>query len=151
MRALFLCVAPLALLGCGSSSGGGPVAANWLGTFNADVDQTETCPVSGMHVDTLTGTITVVAGSNSGTIVTQPGSNSCNLTWTVNGNNATLDSAQTCPTIPGSVGGTWTPTFTAGTLVLNGTSIEVNNTGTAVFVDNGTQNCTFTQAGTFTP
>jgi hypothetical protein len=148
MKTLVWCVAPLALFGCGSSSGG-PVSAAWLGAFNADVTQIEDC--SGVqHTDTLSGTITLVAGSNGGTVVTQPGSNDCDLTWTVNGDSAGLASTQTCPTGPGSVGGTWTPTFTAGTLGLSGTTITLGDNGTAVFVDNGTtQTCQFTQSGTF--
>jgi hypothetical protein len=148
MKTFLWCVAPLALFGCGSSSGGGPVAAAWLGTFSADVTQIEDC--SGVqHTDTLSGTITLVTGSSGGTVITQPGSNDCDLTWTVNGNTAGLDSTQTCPTGPGSVGGTWTPTFNAGSLNLSGTTITIADDGTAVYVNGSTQTCQFTQSGTF--
>ena len=76
--------------------------------------------------------------------------NGCNLNWTVNGSAATLAGTQTCPTVPGSVGGTWTATFTSGTLSLSGNAIAVSDSGTAVYVNGGSQNCSFTQSGSWT-
>jgi hypothetical protein len=152
MKACVLCVSALLGWGCGSSSSGGPVSAAWLGTFSADVTQVETCSGE-QHTDTLTGSITIGTGSTGGTIVTQP-SDDCDLTWTVNGTSAAIVSGTTCPTVPGSVGGTWTPTFNSGSLSLSGTtgrtSISINDSGTAVYVNGTTQTCTFTQSGTFT-
>ena len=146
MRALVFCLAPLVLLACGSSS---TTAGNFVGTWVADVVEVEVCPDTGTHTTQLMGTFPIVAGSAAGTIVTQS-TNGCDLTWTVSGDNATLGSGQTC-SVPGSVGGTWSPTFTSGGLSLNNaTTIGVHDMGTAVYVNGATQNCTFTQSGTFT-
>ncbi len=148
MRALVFCLAPLALLGCGSSSAN---TAPWIGSWNASVAQTETCSGSnGSHTDGLNGPITIAAGTADGTIVTQP-ANGCDLTWTVSGSSATLTGTVTCPTVPATVSGTWTATFTSGLLTLNGSSIGVSDSGMAVFTPTGdpAQQCTFNQTGTF--
>lgn len=148
MRALVFCLAPLVLLGCGSGSAN---IAPWVGSWNAAVAQTETCAgSSGSHTDGLNGQIAIAAGSASGTIVTQP-ANGCDLTWTVSGSSATLTANVTCPTVPASVPGTWTATFTSGLLTLSGSTIAVSDSGMAVFTPTGdpAQQCTFNQTGTF--
>ena len=149
MRTLLFCVAPLALLGCGSGSAN---TTPWIGSWNASVAQTETCAgSSGSHTDGLNGPISIAAGSASGTIVTQP-ANGCDLTWSVTGSNATLTANVTCPTVPASVPGTWQATFSSGLLTLNGSMIGVTNAGMAVYTPTGeaAQQCTFNQSGTFT-
>lgn len=149
MRVVVLCLAPLALLGCGSGSAD---TTPWIGSWNASVAQTETCSASsGSHTDGLNGPIIIAAGSASGTIVTEP-SNGCDLTWTVSGTSATLTSTVTCPTVPATVSGTWTATFTSGLLTLNGANIGVSDSGMAVFTPTGepAQQCEFNQSGAFT-
>jgi hypothetical protein len=147
MRALVLSVATLAFLGCGSSVDVTP----WVGSWTASVAQTETCSgSSGSHTDGLTGAIIIAAGPNSGTIITEP-ANGCDLTWTVSGSSATLTANVTCPTVPASVPGTWAATFTTGLLTLNGSTIGVSDSGSAIFTPTGdpAQNCTFNQSGSF--
>ena len=148
MKAMFACAVTMALVGCGSGST--VDVTPWLGSWTANVSETESCPPN-THTTPLTGVLLIVAGSASGTIVTEP-TNACNLTWTVNsGVGATLTGSQTC-TVYGSVGGQWTPTFTAGSLVLSANTIAINDTGTATLAISGSTlaNCTFVQTGTFT-
>lgn len=148
MRALVLSFATLACLGCGSSVDVTP----WVGSWTASVTQMEACSgSSGSHTDGLNGAIIIAAGSASGTILTEP-SNGCDLTWTVSGNSATLTNNVTCPTVPASVPGTWSATFTTGLLTLNGSTIGVSDSGSAIFTPTGdpAQNCTFNQSGSFT-
>jgi hypothetical protein len=148
VRAMFACVVTVALVGCGSSSSSTDVSA-WLGSWTVSATEAESCPPD-THSTPLTGVLLIVAGSASGTIVTEP-ANACNLTWTVSGNGATLTSTQTC-SVFGSVGGQWTPTFTAGSLGLSGSTIALNDTGTATLAVTGfpVANCTFVQSGSFT-
>ncbi len=134
--------------GCGGSSATPADAASFLGTYTSDVTEVETCAGS-QHTTSLVGTVVIAQGGNSGLIVTQP-PNGCNLSWSVAGQTATIVTGQSC-TVPGSVGGTWTPTFVAGTLVLATSVVTVADHGTATLLLNGaTTACTFTQAGTFT-
>jgi hypothetical protein len=146
VKKMFACMVALALVGCGSSSSVDVSA--WLGSWNVSVSESESCPPN-THTTPLTGVLLIVAGSASGTIVTEP-TNACNLTWTVSGVGATLAGSQTC-SVYGSVGGQWTPTFTAGSLGLSGNTIAVNDTGTATLAVSGSPvaNCTFVQTGSF--
>jgi hypothetical protein len=147
VKALVACVVTVALVGCGSST---PVDVSaWLGSWNVSASESESCPPD-THTTPLTGALLIVLGTPAGTIVTEP-ANACNLTWTVtSASAATLASAQTC-NVFGSVGGQWTPTFTAGSLGLSGNTIAVNDTGTATLAISGlpTANCTFVQTGSF--
>jgi hypothetical protein len=147
VKVLATCIVSVLLFGCGSST---PIDVSaWLGSWSADVNETETCPPA-THNTPLTGTILIVAGTAAGTIVTEP-PNACNLTWTVTSSSAaSIASSQTC-NVFGSAGGQWTPTFTSGSLGLSGSTIAVNDTGTATLVINSvTANCTFVQSGSFT-
>lgn len=146
MRRMVACLVTLSLVGCGSSSSVDVSA--WLGSWNVSANEAESCPPN-THNTPLTGVLLIVAGSASGTIVTEP-TNACNLTWTVNGVSASLAGSQTC-SVFGSVGGQWTPTFTAGSLGLSGNTIALNDTGTATLAISGSPlaNCTFVQAGSF--
>ncbi len=134
------------LSGCGGAASDNITA--FVGSWTATVNQSEMCP-AGNDVTPLNGTLTIVAGATAGEITTEPG-NGCNLTWTVSGNVANLKGTQTCPTVPGAVGGTWTATFTGGKLSLSGTTITLSDKGTAVYVNGTTENCTFTESGTVT-
>jgi hypothetical protein len=141
----FALVTLLGLLGCGASN-----APAYLGTWSSSSSETEVCP-DGTHVTPLVGTLQVVAGTAGGTVVTQT-SNGCDLTWTVSGNTANLDGTQVC-NVAGSAGGTWTATFTAGTLTLGAgnLTLTLGDSGTGVLLLDGVaQDCTFTQAGTWT-
>jgi hypothetical protein len=143
MRMTGLCLAVATLVGCGSSTN----VSTWVGNWTAAVTEVETC-TTGTNTTQLTGAVAIVSGSND-TITTQP-VNLCDLTWTVSGNGATLQSGQTC-TVPGSQGGTWHATFSTGGLTLSGNTIVVGDSGTGVLVNNGDSiNCTYTQAGNFT-
>jgi hypothetical protein len=148
MKALASCVLVLAALGCGSSQS----VVGWVGSWNASVAETETCSASsGNHTTGLNGPVAIVAGSASGTIITEP-ANGCDLTWTVSGSSATLTSSQMCNPVPTVTPGTWTATFTTGLLTLNGNTIGVTDSGSAIYLPTGgaTQNCTFNQSGSFT-
>jgi hypothetical protein len=146
VRAMVACMVTAALVGCGSSSS--VDVTPWLGSWNVSASEAESCPPN-THTTALTGVLLIVAGSASGTIVTEP-TNACNLTWTVTGVSATLAGSQTC-TVFGSVGGQWTPTFTAGSLGLSGNTVALNDTGTATLAISGSPlaNCTFVQTGSF--
>jgi hypothetical protein len=134
----------LLLVGCG---GGSDVNA-FVGSWTSNGTQVEDCP-SGSHSDTGSLAVNIIAAPTAATITTQP-NNGCNLNWTVSGKIATLAGTQTCAAVPGSVGGTWTATFTTGTLTLSGGTVAVADSGTAVYVNGFSQNCTFTQSGTYT-
>ena len=148
MRALVR-LAPFLLLGCGSSVS----TAGWVGSWTATVVETEMCgSSSGQHSNGPNCAVVIANGIASGTIVTQP-LNGCDLTWTVNGSNATLASSQSCPTVPSaSGGGTWTPTFTSGLLTLNGNTMGFSASGMAQYLppSGAAVPCTFSQSGTLT-
>jgi hypothetical protein len=137
--AVLLCVTA----GCGGTENTAP----WVGSWVSSLNETEVCP-TGSHVTPLNGAFTIAAGPVEGDVVTQP-PNGCNLTWTVRGSSATLKGSQTC-TVPGSVGGTWTATFTSGTLTLNGGQITGADQGAGILnLAGAMQSCTFTQSGSF--
>ena len=132
-----------ALPACGGSNVQ-PFVGNWASVGS----QIETC--SGQqHTTSLNGNISIAQASASGQVTTLP-PNGCNLNWTVNGNGASLNGTQTC-TVPGSAGGTWTATFTSGSLSLSGNVISFSDQGTGLLSSGGgTIQCTFTQSGTLT-
>src|SRR5256885_6216357 len=103
-----LAAAALAVLG-----GCGTPASPYTGSWTSVGSENEYC-TTGNNVTSLNGGLTMGQGAAAADLVTQP-PNGCNLTWTVNGSTASLKGSQTC-TVPGSVGGTWTATFTGGTL-----------------------------------
>jgi hypothetical protein len=100
--------------------------------------------------------MTVTAGAQAGAIVTQlfdtfdlstgtpyaPGQ----LDWTVSAGIAGLTSLAALPPVPGSVGGTWTPTYTSGALSPSAGTLVWTASGTAVYVNGITQTCGFTQS-----
>ncbi len=131
------------LFGCGGSVNVQPYIGSWTSVGN----QIETCN-SAQHVTSLNGMLTITSGSSSGDVVTNP-PNGCNLTWSVSGNTASLRGSQTC-TVPSSVGGIWTATFTSGSLSLSGSTIGYSDQGTGVLNTGQTTQCTFTQSGIFT-
>jgi hypothetical protein len=73
------------------------------------------------------------------------------LGWSLSGDTASLSSAQTIPTGPGSVGGTWTATYSTGLLSFSGASLVWNASGSAVYVNGVTETCGFTQSYTCSP
>jgi hypothetical protein len=153
MRSTFALLA-VVFAGCGAGS---PAASPdlspmsnapaFIGGWTSTSSETEVCP-NGSHVTPLNGVLPVVAGTTAFDIVTQS-PNGCNLTWTVDGNTATLKGTQMC-TVAGSVGGTWTATFNTGTLVLAGSTITFSDQGSGVLAIAGQNyNCTFTQSGSW--
>jgi hypothetical protein len=133
---------------CGGSGGASSDGASaFVGSWTSNGTQTEMCS-GATHADPGTLSVTIVAGPSAGQITTQ--ASGCSLNWSVIGAVATLAGNQTCGTVPGSVGGTWTPTFVAGTLTLDGDTITVSDSGNATYVNGVTQTCTFTQSGTYT-
>jgi hypothetical protein len=156
-RASGVCIVGLcsiAMGACGGSSGGGlgnaGDASPFIGTWNTSGTQVEQCS-GATHTDPGSAPVTIGAGPSPGEITTAPGSD-CALNWTVQGSVASIAGSQTCATLPGSVGGTWTPTFATGTLTLDatGTVITLTDSGTAVYVNETTQTCTFTQSASYT-
>lgn len=135
---------PLALIACGGSSA---TVQQFLGSWTSVGSELETCG-SDSHTTPLNGLLMIGQASASGQVMTMP-PNGCNLNWAVNGNTASLGGTQTC-TVPGSVGGVWTATFTSGTLNLNGNVITFSDQGSGVLNYGGAiSQCTFTQSGTF--
>src|SRR4051812_33440555 len=109
MHRLLMAATLLALSGCGTP------ASPFVGSWTSVGSETENC-TTGSNVTSLNGGLTMGQGTAAADLVTQP-PNGCNLAWTVNGSTAALKGSQTC-TVPGSAGGTWTATFTSGTLTL---------------------------------
>jgi hypothetical protein len=150
---LTVCLAPLlvtAWVGCGggssSSPSGGPEStpSAFLGIWNCAGTQVETCGTAS-HTDPVAFAMTVTQGGASNAITTTPGP----FTWMVAGATASLDPTTT-PTVPGSVGGTWTPSYASGSLTPSGAALLWSTSGTAVYVNGTTQTCGFTQSYTCT-
>jgi hypothetical protein len=144
MRILVVCVGALAAVGCSSTN-----VSDWVGSWTAAMTETDTCSI-GTSTTPLNGTLAIAAGGAGDTIVTQP-LNACDLKWTVSGDNASLESGQSC-TLTDTLIGTGNATFTSGGLTLSGNTIAVDDKGTAVAVQpnaNSVQ-CTFVQAESFT-
>jgi len=152
-------VAAVVSAGCGGNQGSGGGAAPdvepFLGTWSCTGTQIETCG-TGSHSDTSDFTMTVVQGSSPNAIETDlsnnvdvttgtaygPGS----LDWTVSGAMASIASLGTLPTISGSEGGTWTPTYSEGSLSFVGAALVWSASGSAVFVDGVAETCGFRQS-----
>jgi hypothetical protein len=136
--------------GCGGGSSGSSgttsVDAELLGDWSCSGTQIETCGTA-THSDLITFAMTVTQGASPNAIQTALGS----FRWTVSGSTANLDAPLTEPTGPGSVGGTWTPTYTSGTLTRPGSDLVWSAAGTAVYVNGVTQTCGFTQSYTCAP
>jgi hypothetical protein len=154
----------VAAAGCGGggSSGGtnnatGTSATRFLGVWSCTGNQIETCGTA-VHSDTNDFTMTVTQGASSSAITTAI-SNNVDVTtgaaagsgafqWTVSGDAATLVSPLALATVPGSVGGTWTPTYTGASLAFSGATLLWSGLGSAVYVNGVTQTCGFTQSYT---
>jgi hypothetical protein len=87
--------------------------------------------------------MTVAQAGSPDAITTTPGP----FTWTVAGTVASLEPT-TLPVGPGSVGGTWTPSYSTGSLTRSGAELLWSAGGTAVYVNGITQTCGFTQSYT---
>jgi alpha-tubulin suppressor-like RCC1 family protein len=85
----------------------------------------------------LSNNVDVTTGTASG-----PGS----VDWTVSGATASIASLGTLPTVAGSLGGTWTPTYSEGSLSFMGAALVWSASGSAIFVDGVTETCGFTQS-----
>jgi hypothetical protein len=143
--------------GCGSTSGKlTPDASAFIGTWKCSGTQVESCP-SGSHTDDYLYTATFTAGASESSIVTTtlaltdtttggyfPGPGDP-VQWLVAGTQATIDGTQTLGTGPGSLGGTWTPTVTLGSMTLVSNTLSGSDAGSALFVDGPTETCGYTQ------
>jgi hypothetical protein len=141
----------------GTNNGVGSSSTPFLGVWSCSGNQIETCGTN-THVDTSDFTMTVTQGASPDAIVTGI-SNNVDVTtgttsapgsfdWTVSGNAASLSSPLTLPTVPGSVGGSWTPTYGGASLSFSGPALLWNASGSAVYVNGVTQTCGFTQSYT---
>jgi hypothetical protein len=137
-----------------SGSAPGTAGAAFVGVWNCSGTQVETCGIS-THSDTSDFTMTVTEGAANGIATavsnnvggrTGTNSGSGTFDWTVSGNEAGLNVPLTLPTGPGSVGGTWTPTYSTGSLSFSGEAVLWNASGTAVYINGATQRCDFTQS-----
>ena len=157
---LFALATILACAGCGggsqgASDGGGADLAPFLGTWSCEGTQIEVCGAAS-HTDTTDFAIDIVKGTSPNGIAAEPAGDAGNtggtansagaLDWTVSGSTATIDSPMTLPTVPGSVGGTWTPTYSGGLLSRNGAALIWTTSGSAVYVNGVTETCSFTQS-----
>jgi hypothetical protein len=142
--------------GCGTDGGASAETSAFLGTWSCANTQIETCP-NGSHSDDFIYTCNMIEGEGGSSILTIPslitdtttggwfpGSGSP-LNWVVSGNRATIEGAETQPTGPGSVGGTWTPTFTAGTMTLVGNTLSGTDSGSAIYINGYSETCGFYQ------
>jgi hypothetical protein len=149
-HSMFLGVCCFALA-CGGSSGDPKSAAMFVGEWMASsqTGQSAQCGTQTASIP-LWGKVNVsLTAPNSGEIVTQA-DNGCTLTWSCEGNTATLLPNSTCNVVL-TGGGSWDATFTKGTLTLGSNEITLDDNGTALYEVNGaTQNCTFQQSGSFT-
>jgi len=156
---LLALVAAVASAGCGGTQGSGggasPSVEPFLGIWSCSGTQIETCG-TGSHSDTSDFTMTVVQGSSPNAIETDVSNNidvttgtssgPGSLDWTVSGDTASLATLGTLPTVPGSLGGTWTPTYSEGSLSFLGSALVWSASGSAIFVDGATETCGFTQS-----
>jgi|HubBroStandDraft_1064217.scaffolds.fasta_scaffold222495_2 hypothetical protein len=161
---LLVFIAAVVSAGCGGNQGSGggaePDVEPFLGTWSCSGTQIETCGTDS-HSDTSNFTMTVVQGSSPNAIETDL-SNNVDVTtgtayapgsvdWAVSGNTASITSLGTLPTVAGSVGGTWTPTYSEGSLSFVGTTMVWSASGSAVFVNGVTETCGFTQSYSCSP
>lgn len=93
---------------------------------------------------TVSGCSDATTGTDYGT--TYPGA----LTWTFAAGAATLNAPQTIPAVPGSLGGTWTATYSSGSLSVSDGMLLWTAAGSALFVNGESQTCPFTQSFTCT-
>lgn len=129
--------AALIFAGCGSSGGGSSVDA-WVGNWMEGGTQSTTC--AGASTTTQLSMLVVFsAGTKAGTI--ESSADNCVLVWDVSGDQATLESGQTCTATIDGVNAT--VTWTASTLTLDG------NTMTGTLGGSG-NDCPFTQQATLT-
>jgi hypothetical protein len=134
-----------------NSSSGATAASAFVGTWNGSVNASVTCP-SGVYPSTGNSTETVTAGAAAGEITTFGGY--CRLNWTANtASMASLFMSQVCPTVSSASAGSWTPTYTGGTISLQGTTAVITETGTGVrtstLLPSGSEACTFTASGSY--
>jgi hypothetical protein len=132
-------------------SSGATAASAFVGTWNGSVNGSVTCP-SGVYPSTGNSTETVTAGTAAGAIATFGGY--CRLNWTANtASMASLSGSQVCPTVSSASAGSWTPTYTGGTITLQGTTAVIAETGTGVrtstLLPSGSEACTFTDSGSY--
>jgi hypothetical protein len=137
--------------------GESPFVGNWMCSGN----QVESC-MSGQHGDSATFTLSVTALSDTEvqsrmqhemdtTTGTDYSAYQTVLDWNVSGDSATLAGPQSTVTSPGSIGGTWSPTYEMGSWALAETTLTWNASGTAVYVNPQRQTCSFTQLFTCMP
>jgi hypothetical protein len=96
--------------------------------------------VQGSAPDALTTEIT-----NNVDVTTGISYGSGALDWTVSGAAASLDSLETLSPLVDILGGTWTPTYSGGTLSFEGANVLWNASGSASWLG---QTCYFTQTYT---
>jgi hypothetical protein len=139
------------LSACGGGSSGDPKsAAMFVGTWTASAQtgQTVTCGTQSVTIP-LWGKVNVsLTAPNSGQVLTQA-DNGCTLTWSCNGNVATVLPGSSCQVqVPPN--GNWQAAFTKGTLTLGSNEITLQDNGTAIYtVNSAAQSCVFEQSGSF--
>ncbi len=77
-----------ALVGCG------PAGGQFIGTWQVATDTNSFTCANVPGSSTVTGNITIAAGTSGDVVTTDP--NGCNLHWTPNGNTLTLQPNQSC-------------------------------------------------------
>jgi hypothetical protein len=143
-KAIFVALFGVILAACGGEDTSSRDA--FVGTWS--VSGTTTVNASGdTSVTNATGTATIIAGTSGDMIVLKADTGGCNIPAKVSGNTATVQAGFSCdPSSDGSA----TLTFNSGTLVLNGSVITVNASGSVRVVQNGaTATGTFSMAQSF--
>jgi hypothetical protein len=126
---------------CGSSGGdGGSKTSPWVGSWTETGTETAICGAISETTD-LGGVVVISAGAKSGTIQTSwqqtSSSSACLLTWDVSGDNATLESGQSCTFLV--FGSNANVAWATGSATLSGTTVTGTLGGAA---DNGCSSVT---------
>jgi hypothetical protein len=144
-----LSFACLALAAC-SSSNSPPASEAFEGTWTYSTGSAIATCAGNVTTTQPTGTVTIAAGTASGTIVfINAASPDCTFTFNVNGNEATIEPNQTCTVT--SSGETIAQTITTFTLTLANNVLTQSSASTAVLNENGSsEDCTGTTTATLT-
>jgi len=159
-RALLAVLTILAGAGCGGGAAekNNEAASNsapFLGVWSCSGAQIATCGTSSRS-DTFDFTMTVTRANSPNGITTGISNNTdvttgasygpADIDWTLSGSAANLNVPLTLATVPGSVGGTWTPTYSSGSLTRSGAALLWMASGSAAYVNGSTETCGFTQS-----
>ncbi len=133
-------VAALFFVACGLSR------TDYIGTWSVSGTMTMNASGPGGNYNgsnTLSGNQSIIAGTDANQIILVDDKSSCNVPFTVAGSTATVQNGFSCSSTDAN-GGRTTLLFKSGSMVHNGTSINVNTSGDLTYTLGGS-----TATGTF--